>query len=402
MQTALEETGEDIWRQIAPLLDTAVATLGEKNRRAIVLRFYEGRNLREVGVALGASEDTAKKRVTRALEKLRTFFIKRGVTLTTAILASAVSANSVHAAPMGLAATISATAAKGTAVATSTLTLVKGALNIMAWTKAKTAAVTVAAVILATGTTTIVVKEIATPKRAAAAIDDSFFAANPDRLMQAPAGLLVLRPSHFQKSSGPLMVSGYKGRTPHAPRACGQCISLRDLLAVAYNQFFSSRILLPESPNENVPDARYDLLLTVERNPIEQLQGEIKRQLGLVVRRETRETEVLLLKLKTSGAPGLKPGKGRASTSGYYMGGPNSGKYIATNSPISALAGYLEFAIKQVVIDETGLGGKYDIELDGRYLKSLDTIRDALLNQLGLELVPSRRPVEMLMVEKAN
>ena len=48
--------------------------LREKDRRAIVLRFYEGRNLREVGLALGASEDAAKKRVNRALEKLRNFF----------------------------------------------------------------------------------------------------------------------------------------------------------------------------------------------------------------------------------------------------------------------------------------------------------------------------------------
>src|SRR6266550_8719635 len=48
MQSVLDESGNDTWRQIAPLLDTAVASLSEKDRYAIMLRFYEGRNLREV------------------------------------------------------------------------------------------------------------------------------------------------------------------------------------------------------------------------------------------------------------------------------------------------------------------------------------------------------------------
>src|ERR1017187_2617283 len=68
------------WRQIAPLLDDAMGRLGEKDRNAIVLRFFENKNLSEVGAALGASEDAAKMRVNRALEKLRKIFSKRGVT----------------------------------------------------------------------------------------------------------------------------------------------------------------------------------------------------------------------------------------------------------------------------------------------------------------------------------
>jgi len=115
--------------------------LGEKDRNAIVLRYFENKNLREVGAALGASEDSARVRINRALEKLRKFFTKRGVMLSAAVIATAVSANSVQAAPMGLAATISAATVKSSMVAASTLTLVKGALKIMAWTKIKTAIV---------------------------------------------------------------------------------------------------------------------------------------------------------------------------------------------------------------------------------------------------------------------
>ena len=157
MQSALNEPEPDIWPQIAPLLDDALAKLGGKDRDAIVLRFFENKNLREVGTALGASEDAAKMRVNRALEKLRNIFRKRGVTLTSAAIAGAVSANSVQAAPVGLAATVTAAAAKGAAVSVSTLTLIKGALKIMAWTKMKTAMVGAVTALFAGGVTMVVV-----------------------------------------------------------------------------------------------------------------------------------------------------------------------------------------------------------------------------------------------------
>src|SRR5665213_3873836 len=61
MQSVLNEAGTELWPRIAPLLDDAVAGLREKDRQAIVMRFYEGRNLREVGLSLGVSEDAAEK-----------------------------------------------------------------------------------------------------------------------------------------------------------------------------------------------------------------------------------------------------------------------------------------------------------------------------------------------------
>ena len=160
MQSLLNEPEPNVWPQIAPLLDAAMAGLGEKDRNAVVLRFFENKSLGEVGRSLGASEDAAKMRVNRALEKLRKFFSKRGVTLSGSIIAGAVSANSVHAAPVGLAITVTATAAKGSAAAASTLTLVKGALKLMAWTKMKTAAITGAVVLLTAGTGVVAVKTV--------------------------------------------------------------------------------------------------------------------------------------------------------------------------------------------------------------------------------------------------
>ena len=81
MQSVANKLGEEIWPRIAPLLDSAVANLSESDREAIALRYYEGKTLREVGAALSASEDAAEKRVARALDKLRAFFVKRGITV---------------------------------------------------------------------------------------------------------------------------------------------------------------------------------------------------------------------------------------------------------------------------------------------------------------------------------
>jgi RNA polymerase sigma factor (sigma-70 family) len=152
-------TPDPTWEQLAPLLEDAMGRLGDKDRAAVVLRFFGGKSFAEVAMAAGVSENAAKKRVGYALEKLHRYFSKRGVSSTTEIIAGAISANSVQAAPVALAKAVTAVAvAKGAAASTSTLTLIKGALKIMAWTKAKTAVVAVVAVIAATGTTTVVIK----------------------------------------------------------------------------------------------------------------------------------------------------------------------------------------------------------------------------------------------------
>jgi len=142
MQNASNENEAEVWSQITPMLDDALAGLKETDRSAVVLRFFYGKSLREIGAAMGASEDSARMRINRAIEQLRKYFLKRGVSSTTATIAGAISANSVQAAPMALAKVATAIAlAKGVATSTSTLTIVKGALKVMAWTKAKVAIV---------------------------------------------------------------------------------------------------------------------------------------------------------------------------------------------------------------------------------------------------------------------
>jgi RNA polymerase sigma factor (sigma-70 family) len=109
------------WTQIEPLLDDAMAALDETDRAAILLRYFENKNLREVGEGLKISDDAAQKRVSRAVERLREFFSKRKITVGASGLVAVISASAVQAAPVGLAVTISAAALAGTAVTTSTL-----------------------------------------------------------------------------------------------------------------------------------------------------------------------------------------------------------------------------------------------------------------------------------------
>jgi RNA polymerase sigma factor (sigma-70 family) len=134
MQSQLNEAEPDPWEQIAPLLDAAMNILSKKEHDAIVIRYFEGKSLKEVGAALAVNENVARKRVDRALERLRQYFVRRGVAVTAASIAGAVGANSVQAAPAGVVATVAA-AAKGAMVKASTLTLASQTIRLMLWLK---------------------------------------------------------------------------------------------------------------------------------------------------------------------------------------------------------------------------------------------------------------------------
>jgi RNA polymerase sigma factor (sigma-70 family) len=136
-----------IWKEIEPLLEEAMERLEPAERSAILLRFFENRNLREVGETLGTSEDAAQKRVSRAVDRLREFLSQRGVTVGASGLALALSANAVQSAPLGLAMTIStgATAATISAAAfhgATTTTTTMGTTKVLAMTTLQKIAVT--------------------------------------------------------------------------------------------------------------------------------------------------------------------------------------------------------------------------------------------------------------------
>ena len=120
------ETPPD-WEHLRHVLDDAMSELDDSDRDAVLLRYFKNHDLRTVGAALGISDDAAQKRVSRAVERLREFFAKRGVTVGASGLAVVISTNAVQAAPVGLALTISTAAAlAGTTIATTaTITATK-------------------------------------------------------------------------------------------------------------------------------------------------------------------------------------------------------------------------------------------------------------------------------------
>ncbi len=114
-EIAAMKTPPESWPKVAAHLDDAMETLNDPDRTAILLRFFENKSFREVGAALGTSDDAAQKRVSRALDQLRTFFLRRGIAVTAAGLATDLSAHSVQTAPAALCAAISSATITSTA-----------------------------------------------------------------------------------------------------------------------------------------------------------------------------------------------------------------------------------------------------------------------------------------------
>lgn len=127
-------------------LDGAMARLPSADRDALALRFYARKSLAEVGTALGMSEEAARKRVSRGLEKMRKLLTGRAGAFSVAALASTLMAASAQAAPTGLEAAVQAAAIGGQAGTAATIA--NGTIQLMAWAKAKVA-VTIAVVALA-------------------------------------------------------------------------------------------------------------------------------------------------------------------------------------------------------------------------------------------------------------
>ena len=112
---ATSESPDALWQQLAPVLDDTIESLEPDDRQAVLLRFFERRDFRSIGAALGVSDDAAQKRVSRALEKLRALLTERGVTLSLVLLSGLLAGKVIAAAPAGLAGTISSVALSGAA-----------------------------------------------------------------------------------------------------------------------------------------------------------------------------------------------------------------------------------------------------------------------------------------------
>jgi RNA polymerase sigma factor (sigma-70 family) len=123
-ERAANGVDDTVWEQMSPLLEEAVATLTEADRLAVLLRFYEGQEFAHIGKELGVTEVTARKRVSRAVKKLGSFFKQKGVIVPAVVLAGMLFTRTAQAAPAEIVGTILDSAASGTGGALA-CTLVK-------------------------------------------------------------------------------------------------------------------------------------------------------------------------------------------------------------------------------------------------------------------------------------
>ena len=117
---------DSIWNQTAGVLEDAMDELGNDDRTAVLLRFFRQYDFRSIGQALNLSDDGARMRVNRALEKLRHALLRRGIQTSTATLAAILGAHAISAAPAALATSITSAAltlgsASGVAASSGTL-----------------------------------------------------------------------------------------------------------------------------------------------------------------------------------------------------------------------------------------------------------------------------------------
>jgi RNA polymerase sigma factor (sigma-70 family) len=140
--TTAPDTDEMLWQQLTPHLDQAVAALSEADRSAILLRFYERMPLSKVGERLGVSEDAAKKRVSRAVEKMREFLERRGVKLSGVALAAMLADHTVQTASAALAGAVIKVSMAAASVSSATMLpeLARETLSAWHWAKVKLAA----------------------------------------------------------------------------------------------------------------------------------------------------------------------------------------------------------------------------------------------------------------------
>src|SRR5207245_3307363 len=122
--------------QVEPMLDEAMAALSESDRTLVALRFFEQKSHAQIAATLGLTEEASKKRLSRAVERMRAFFARHGIPVAAVTLLASISQNAIQAAPAGLAIEVTAVAG-GTAASAAVTTLVKSTLKLMTWIKIK-------------------------------------------------------------------------------------------------------------------------------------------------------------------------------------------------------------------------------------------------------------------------
>lgn len=390
---------------VADRLDVAVASLPSSDRATILLRFYQDLSFDQIAQSLGISEAAARKRTQRAIHVLRR---KLGVDVNPDLITLG-AAYGIDQLPSALIQTITTgalTARAGGAIPASILTATKGTAIFMAATKVKIVAAIVIVCFLAAPATIVAIRyapslfaESAGPTVAQSAVQprgEPWEIEDISSYMvgRLPAEVKIL-PTRFPDSS----ISRLAGFAPGSDKYVGIRVSAANILAVAFKWDQERIIFVNGEPQEN-----YDFVTTMPKGALEALKMEVKSKLGLVAHPEVRNVDVLQLKVKNPNARGLMP-----PTRGedFFFSTDNGDARIHwDNSSLSRVPEILEGYCKMPIVDGTGLTQHFSVDVKWKELGDADPTHDALkkalLDQLGLELVPGRASIQMLVVEKSD
>lgn len=224
------------WEQLRPFIDEAVDELNDRDREALLLRFFQNRPFAEIGALLGLSEEATRKRVDRALDKLRGSLGRRGITSTSVVLASVLTAESAAAVPAGLAASITgasvATAGAATAGAFSFMSsttlawgvaaasLTAGAIGFVSQQRTSPAAPAATQVVAASPAPTITFEPATRPAEQPRATTAPAAAASTPATPTANVAPVAPTPSRQKSSTSPAEVA--KLRQRYDPFLIGQ------------------------------------------------------------------------------------------------------------------------------------------------------------------------------------
>jgi uncharacterized protein (TIGR03435 family) len=250
--------------------------------------------------------------------------------------------------------------------------------------------------LLLTVVAAIVVKALFFPS-----VKDAYFAMDERSLRMVPAGMIVVRPTHFAflREKG-LLRTGAPNGGGNDLWLLGRNVPLRDVMAAGY-AWNQARIVLP-------PDAtgRYDFLMTGTSNQLARFQTTIRRELGYVAKAESRNADVLALKIANPALPALTIGREDEKRGINFR----NEKLYFKRMPLAVLANMFGRFLETPMVDKTGQTNFYDFTIDwnSRTEQSWDTgtmTRDKIeqiVGVLGLKIEADTAPLEMLVVKKAE
>jgi len=228
-------------------------------------------------------------------------------------------------------------------------------------------------------------------------VKDVWFQINGQRLRQVPQGLVIVRPTHFSKSPTNAIAFANGEKRWMA----GRNVTFQQLMATAYS-YNPGRVYLPPS----VPKNNFDFLVTALSGPEEHLRAAIQKKTGYIAQVETRDTDVMALKVEDANSPGLKIAD--AGEKENVM--PKNGRLYFTHMKLNVVTDGMESMLKTPVVDKTGLTNFYDFSLawDPQTRRQIQNgtldpeTGKKILDEWGLGLEPDTASVEMLVVKKAN